>query len=122
MSPSLSQSGTRLHIITMPDLENSSDDELLRAAKSEPEAFDELFRRHAVRLDSWFRARVPEREAAADLVSETFAQALVAATSFRGVRERSAISWLYGIALTSCFSTTVETESKRKPAGTGDPS
>jgi RNA polymerase sigma-70 factor (ECF subfamily) len=83
--------------MTMRDLGNS-DEELVLAAKSDPAAFDELFRRHAVRLDSWFRARVPEREAAADLVAETFAEALVAVTSFRGVRTSSAVAWLYGIA------------------------
>jgi RNA polymerase sigma factor (sigma-70 family) len=77
---------------------DKTDEELVRASRADPEAFDELFRRHAVRLDAWFRSRVPEREAAADLVSETFAQALVAATSFRGVRTESVTSWLYGIA------------------------
>jgi RNA polymerase sigma-70 factor (ECF subfamily) len=82
----------------MPDLANSSDEELVRAARTDPGAFDELFRRHALELDSWFRARVPERETAADLVAETFAVALAAATRFRGVRTRSATSWLYGIS------------------------
>jgi RNA polymerase sigma factor (sigma-70 family) len=94
----LSQTGGRLHIRTMPDLVTSSDGELVRAARTDPGAFDELFRRHAVGLESWFRARVPERETAADLVAETFAVALTAATRFRGVRPRSATSWLYGIS------------------------
>jgi RNA polymerase sigma factor (sigma-70 family) len=82
----------------MRDLANSSDEELVRAAQFDPGAFDELFRRHALELDSWFRARVPEREAAADLVAESFAVALAAATRFRGVRTRSATAWLYGIS------------------------
>jgi RNA polymerase sigma-70 factor, ECF subfamily len=82
----------------MRELENVGDEELVRAAGSDPGAFDELYRRHAEELDSWFRARVPEREAAADLVAETFAEALVAATSFRGARPSSAMAWLYGIS------------------------
>ena len=82
----------------MSDVAARSDEELVRVARSDPDAFDELFRRHAVRLEAWFRARVPDREIAADLVAETFAQALVAATRFRGVRTGSASAWLNGIA------------------------
>ena len=75
-----------------------TDEDLIRAARSDPNAFDELFRRHAGRLDRWFRQRVPEPDIAQDLVGETFAQALVACTRFRGIRRGSASSWLDGIA------------------------
>lgn len=70
----------------------------MRASRSDPGAFDELFRRHAARIDLWVRARVTDSETAADLVAETFAQALVSATSFRGKRTGSATAWLNGIA------------------------
>jgi RNA polymerase sigma factor (sigma-70 family) len=87
-----------LKVMTAEHFNGCTDEELIRAARHDPDAFDELFRRHAARLDQWFRARVPERDSAEDLVAETFAQALVACTRFRGVRPGSASSWLDGIA------------------------
>lgn len=78
--------------------DDRTDEDLVRGARSDPDAFDELFRRHAVRLDQWFRRRVPEPDIAQDLVAETFAQALVACTRFRGARTGAASSWLDAIA------------------------
>jgi len=58
--------------------------------------FTELYRRHALELYSWFRARLPW--AAADLTAETFAQAWISRRRFRDDCDGSALPWLFGIA------------------------
>jgi RNA polymerase sigma factor (sigma-70 family) len=75
-----------------------SDLELLRAARSDPEAFGGFYRRHAVAVERWIRAQTPDLATAADLTAETFAQALVSLDRFRGASDESARGWLYGIA------------------------
>lgn len=39
------------------------DAQLIREARTDPDAFGELYRRHARAVDSFLRARVPERVA-----------------------------------------------------------
>lgn len=75
-----------------------SDSELLRAARSDPDAFGVFYRRHAVGVERWIRAQTPGMATAADLTAETFAQALVSLDRFRGASDESARAWLYGIA------------------------
>ena len=75
-----------------------SDIELLRAARSDPEAFGEFYRRHAVAVERWIRSHTADLSTAADLTAETFAQALVSLDRFRGTSDESARGWLYGIA------------------------
>jgi RNA polymerase sigma factor (sigma-70 family) len=75
-----------------------SDLELLQAARTDPEAFGAFYRRHAVAVERWIRARTPDMATAADLTAETFAQALVSLARFRGDSDEAARGWLFGIA------------------------
>jgi RNA polymerase sigma factor (sigma-70 family) len=73
-----------------------TDAELIRAARSEPAAFGELYQRHAPAVFRWLRRRAPQM--AADLTAETFAQAWLNRRRFRDRRQGSAFPWLLGIA------------------------
>jgi DNA-directed RNA polymerase specialized sigma24 family protein len=75
-----------------------SDHELLVAARTDPEAFGEFYRRHAIGVERWLRAQTPDLATAADLTAETFAQALVSLKRFRGASDEQAVGWLFGIA------------------------
>ena len=72
------------------------DAELLRRSARDPEAFGELFDRHADAVLRYLRRHVPCADTAKDLLSETFAKAYVGRRSFRGTA--SARGWLLGIA------------------------
>lgn len=74
-----------------------TDEELLAAADRDPEAFAALYRRHAGTLLAWCWRRTGDREAAADLVAETFAAALEGCHRYRPDRGPAA-AWLFGIA------------------------
>jgi RNA polymerase sigma-70 factor (ECF subfamily) len=71
-----------------------TDAELIRDAG--PEAFAELYRRHAVAVHSWLARRLAW--AASDLTAETFAQAWISRRRFRDRRNGTALPWLLGIA------------------------
>ncbi|MGH2871609.1 MAG: RNA polymerase sigma factor [Solirubrobacteraceae bacterium] len=75
-----------------------SDTELLVAARGDPEAFGEFYRRNAVGVERWLRTQTPDLATAADLTAETFAQALVSLDRFRGTSDEQAVAWLFGIA------------------------
>ena len=75
----------------------SSDAQLIRSARKDPEALAELYRRHARSVDRFLRARVPPGHAP-ELTAETFAQAALSLRRFRDERDGSALPWLYGIA------------------------
>jgi RNA polymerase sigma factor (sigma-70 family) len=77
--------------------EERSDSELLIASRDDPEAFTELYRRHAEDLLRYFARRTLDPEAAAELTAETFAQAFASRATYRdqGV---NGVAWLYGIA------------------------
>jgi RNA polymerase sigma-70 factor (ECF subfamily) len=75
-----------------------SDAELIRAARRQPAAFEELFERHALVLRQWLFAQTGDAGVANDLLAETFAQAWRGVRRFRGEDERSGAAWLYGIA------------------------
>jgi RNA polymerase sigma factor (sigma-70 family) len=77
--------------------DRSSDDEMLRAARSDPRAFGAFYRRHEERMLAFFLGRVGDAEVAADLTAETFAAALSSVHRFRPRRE-PATAWLFGIA------------------------
>jgi RNA polymerase sigma factor (sigma-70 family) len=66
--------------------------------RSDPEAFGEFYRCHAVAIERWIRGRTPDAATAAGLTAETFAQALVGLGRFRGRSDESARAWVYGIA------------------------
>jgi RNA polymerase sigma-70 factor (ECF subfamily) len=74
-----------------------TDAQLILDAGDDPDAFGELYRRHAPAIHSWFRARAPAR-IAVDLTAETFAQAALSLHRFRDRANGSAAPWLYGIA------------------------
>jgi RNA polymerase sigma-70 factor (ECF subfamily) len=62
------------------------------------DAFAELYRRHEPVILAYFARRVRSAEIAADLMSETFAQALASRSTFIPRGEHAAIRWLFGIA------------------------
>jgi RNA polymerase sigma factor (sigma-70 family) len=74
-----------------------TDGELLVASRDDPEAFSELYRRHAEDLLRYFARRTLDPEAAAELTAETFAQAFASRGTYtdRGV---NGVAWLYGVA------------------------
>jgi RNA polymerase sigma-70 factor (ECF subfamily) len=74
-----------------------SDDDLLVAARKDPAAFGEFYRRHARPLAGYFVRRTGRPEMAADLTAETFAAALQHARRYDPAKGPAA-AWLYGIA------------------------
>ncbi|GAA1888392.1 RNA polymerase sigma factor [Actinomadura bangladeshensis] len=71
------------------------DSRIVAASLDDPEAFGELFRRHAPKLHAYIRRRLGPA-LADDLVSEAFATAFRQRARFDGRREFGA--WLWGIA------------------------
>ena len=74
-----------------------TDAQLIKDAQNDPDALAELYRRHALSINSWFCARTPRR-IAGELTAETFAQAALSLKRFRDEANGSAAPWLYGIA------------------------
>lgn len=74
------------------------DAQLLVAARRDPQAFGEFYRRHAIGVERWLQTQTPDVATTADLTAETFAQALVSLKRFRGTSDEQAIAWLFGIA------------------------
>jgi RNA polymerase sigma-70 factor, ECF subfamily len=75
-----------------------TDAELVRAARSDPAAFRELYERYAGRVHGYHARRVRDPDAALDLTAETFAQAWLGRRRFRDRAGGSAGPWLFGIA------------------------
>jgi len=75
----------------------SSDGDLVRAARKDPDAFLRLYLRHAPPVHRWLRSRVRDEETALDLTAETFARALAELDRFRA-DGGSFGAWVYGIA------------------------
>jgi RNA polymerase sigma-70 factor (ECF subfamily) len=75
-----------------------SDAELIRAARTDPAAFRELYDRYAVAIQRFHLRRTGDVHAAYDLTAETFAQAWLHRRRFRDRAGGSAGPWLYGIA------------------------
>src|SRR4051794_16588764 len=78
-------------------MDGRSDDDLLAATRTEPEAFAVFYRRHVHALLAFFARRTDDAELAADLTAETFAAALDGAHRHRADKGPAA-AWLYGIA------------------------
>lgn len=76
----------------------TSDAALLARARSDPDAFRELYDRYAERIHQYFVRRSGDRDAALDLTAETFAQAWLVRARFRDEADGSAAPWLFGIA------------------------
>jgi RNA polymerase sigma-70 factor (ECF subfamily) len=75
-----------------------TDAELLRAARTDPGAFRELYERHAAQVYGYHLRRTRDADAAHDLTAETFAQAWLARRRFRDRAGGLAGPWLHGIA------------------------
>jgi RNA polymerase sigma-70 factor (ECF subfamily) len=82
---------------TKPPSEQT-DADLIRAARTEPAAFETLFERHATALRQWLFAHTGDTTLSQELLAETFAQAWLGLRRFRGEGDRSGAAWLYGIA------------------------
>jgi RNA polymerase sigma factor (sigma-70 family) len=73
-----------------------TDEELLVLARSDADAFAELYDRHAGALAEWLARRSPA-DAAQELFAETFAQAWCSRRRYRPAKG-PARAWLFGIA------------------------
>src|SRR3712207_5874001 len=74
-----------------------TDERLLLAARTDPEAFTQFYRRHATPLLGYLVRRTGDPELGADLTAETFACALEGIERFDPARG-SGVNWLFGIA------------------------
>ena len=79
----------------MPD--ERTDNQLLSASAQDPDAFTELYRRHAEDLLRYFARRTLDPEAAAELTAETFAEAFASRGTYTDTGANG-VAWLYGIA------------------------
>lgn len=77
--------------------EPRTDDQLLLAARDEPEAFGEIYRRYESAVLLFFLRRTASPDLAADLTAETFAAALAALPRYK-VGPSPSWAWLFGIA------------------------
>ena len=75
----------------------ATDAQLIRRARTDPEALGELYIRYRGQVYAWFRSRVAE-PAASELTAELFAQVALSLKRFRDEADGSAAPWLYGIA------------------------
>jgi RNA polymerase sigma-70 factor, ECF subfamily len=76
----------------------TTDADLLAAARSDPDAFRELYDRYAGRVHGYFVRRTADDDASFDLTAETFAQAWLMRIRFRDDAGGCAGPWLFGIA------------------------
>ncbi|MGN6868739.1 MAG: RNA polymerase sigma factor [Solirubrobacteraceae bacterium] len=76
----------------------ASDEALLGATPSEPDAFAELYDRYESALVGFLLRRTGNVEVAVDLASEVFAAALTGAHRYRPAPGRTAAAWLFTIA------------------------
>jgi RNA polymerase sigma-70 factor (ECF subfamily) len=82
----------------MSGQQNRTDAELLAAASRDPEAFGELYDRHAAAIYRWARHAGLTEADTVDLVAELYARAWVSRKRFRDPGDGSAAPWLFGIA------------------------
>jgi RNA polymerase sigma-70 factor (ECF subfamily) len=73
------------------------DDELALAARTDPEAFGLLYRRHRLSVYRYLRSRTPSDDDAIELTAITFERALVAIPRYRS-RGGGVVAWLLRIA------------------------
>jgi RNA polymerase sigma-70 factor, ECF subfamily len=86
-----------LYLMTVHKQYTSMDDAwLAQQARSDRDAFAELYRRHVLSVFRYHRAHTDNDRDAEDLTSQTFVAALEGIRSFRGTGP--CIAWLMGIA------------------------
>jgi RNA polymerase sigma-70 factor (ECF subfamily) len=78
-------------------VDDRSDADLLRSARSDAAAFELFYDRYEAAVVGYFARRVGDPEVAADLTAEVFAAMLAAASRYRPV-EPSAAGWVFTIA------------------------
>ena len=81
--------------LVLMGLELRTDEQLLRAARSDPDAFAAFYRRWERPVLAWMQRSCREPELAADLTAETFATALV---HVRRGRPGTEPGWIWSIA------------------------
>jgi RNA polymerase sigma-70 factor (ECF subfamily) len=87
------------YAIPVSEVSGLTDEELLAAAgRGDGEAFGQWYELRHGELMGFFVRRTADAQLAADLTSETFAEAFVARRRFQSAGEGSARSWLFGIA------------------------
>ena len=86
------------HRMSIPKTQDLSTDDarLAQQARTDPQAFAELYRRHIRSIYSYHLAHTGDIKDAEDLTSQTFMAALEGIHSFRGTAPY--ITWLIGIA------------------------
>jgi RNA polymerase sigma-70 factor (ECF subfamily) len=77
-------------------MEELDEDDLVRKAAGDTDAFAELYRTHVTRVYRYFMAHLGNVKDAEDLTSQTFIGALEGIRSFRG--DGSFAAWIMGIA------------------------
>jgi RNA polymerase sigma-70 factor (ECF subfamily) len=82
--------------MNLPHYPSMDDVSLARLARSEPEAFAELYRRHVASVYRYHLAHTGHEKDAEDLTSQTFMAALEGIKSYRGTAPY--ITWILGIA------------------------
>lgn len=82
---------------TPKDSDPRSDEQLLAATPTDPEAFGVFYNRNFDPILAYFWARTRDRDAASELTAETFASALQAIHRYDPARGNAG-QWLYGIA------------------------
>lgn len=97
--------------------DHESDDSLLAATATDPEAFGEFYRRHSRSVLKYLTSRTHDVERALDLTAEVFAAALLAAPRYKP-GPAPARAWLFGIANHKLSDSrrrqTAETQARRK--------
>ncbi len=81
----------------MRAVDQRTDEELLVAARGDPEAFGEFYRRHCEAVLAFLLFRTRDAERALDLTAETFAVALAGRGRYRPAKG-PARGWIFGIA------------------------
>jgi RNA polymerase sigma factor (sigma-70 family) len=96
----------------------TTDAELLRRARKNPEAFRLVYDRYAQRLHRYFERRTHDAGVSLDLTAETFARAWLARARFRDLAGGSAGPWLFAIArsvlVRSVAKRALETEARQQ--------
>jgi RNA polymerase sigma-70 factor (ECF subfamily) len=82
--------------MAMADGDSLTDIDLLGRAASDPEVFGAFYRRNVAWVVAYLARRVADREAVADLVAESFAQALIGLPRYDAGRG-DPNAWLFGI-------------------------
>jgi RNA polymerase sigma-70 factor (ECF subfamily) len=83
--------------VTVPSLEETDGDLIVRTGNGDERAFEELYRRYARSVFGLALRRLGDRGRAEDAVQETFAAVWRSASTYRPERGRGA-PWLYAVA------------------------